>query len=267
MIFTSFIIFILALSLGSFANSLIWRLATAKSFIGRSVCPNCQQTIAWYDNIPIFSFIFLKGRCRVCQQKITWQYPVVELTMALLFLLAWFKALDYQFLSLAELWPVLQAGAIWILLRDFLAIFLLIIVFVFDWRYFLIPINLLIISFPIFWCLNILAGVTWWWPLLAALVAAIFFLVQFLITKGRGLGEGDVWLGAFLGFLLPLWSELLVAILSAYLLGSLLAIILILSGQKQWQSKMPLGTFLAVGTLLALFWGDLIWSSYWNFFL
>jgi prepilin signal peptidase PulO-like enzyme (type II secretory pathway) len=267
MIFITILICLLALSFGSFANSLIWRLAKNRSLKGRSICPLCQKKILWHDNIPLVSFIRLKGKCRYCQKKILWQYPLVELSLMLLFLFAWFKFLNYQFLDLELLTILGQSPAIWLLIRDFLALFILIIVFVFDWRYFLIPVNLLIFSFPIFWVLNILAGAIWWWPIILSLIITSFFLLQFLITKGKGLGEGDIWLGAWLAFLLPTWSELLVAILIAYLLGSLVGIVLVISKKKQWQSKLPLGTFLVIGTILSLFWGKLIWFSYWNFFL
>lgn len=267
MIFITILISLLALSLGSFANSLIWRLANEKSFKGRSICPQCQKLIMWYDNIPLISFILLKGKCRYCQKKISWQYPIVELSLMLLFLLAWFRFLDFQLLNFEQILILIKSEAIWMLIRDFLALFLLIIILVFDWCYLLVPVNLLIISLPIFWLISILMGVVWWWPLLLSFGVALFFLLQYLITKKRGLGEGDIWLGAWLAFLLPIWSHLLVAILIAYLLGSLIGIILIVIKKKKWQSKLPLGVFLVIGTILAIFWGDLIYFSYWNFFL
>jgi leader peptidase (prepilin peptidase) / N-methyltransferase len=267
MFFLVIIIFLLGLSLGSFINSLVWRLANDISLKGRSVCPDCKKTIAWYDNIPVFSFLRLKGKCRYCRKKIAKQYLLVEISTGILFVLAYFKFLDYQFLSLTDALSLLTLDNLAILFRDLLAIFILLLVFVFDWRYFLIPVNLLIIFFPLFWLLNFLAGVSWWWPIILALVVALFFFLQFAITKGKGLGEGDIWFGAFLAFLLPSWSELLVAILLAYFLGSLVGIVLMLLKKKQWQSKLPLGTFLVIGTIISIFLGDYIWSLYWNFLL
>ncbi len=267
MLIFGLVIFLIGLSLGSFANVLVWRLATKRSILGRSICPQCNKQIAWYDNLPIISFIFLGGHCRFCRQKISWQYPLVELSIAILWLIAWFKAFDYQLVSLVDLWPTLvNSGVIWMLLRDWLAGFLLVFILVFDWRFLLIPINLLVIFAPIFWLFNVLIGQIWWQPLLSAGILAIFFGLQFVITKGKGLGEGDIWLGAFLGFLLSSWPAVLAAVFVAYLLGSLVGLILMLIKKKHWHSRLPLGTFLAFGAILAIFWAEIIWSAYFNLF-
>ena len=77
--------------MGSFLKCLIWRLHIKKSILGRSICPKCGHQIAWYDNIPLLSFIFLRGRCRHCRQEISLQYPLVELIAGLLFVAAFFR--------------------------------------------------------------------------------------------------------------------------------------------------------------------------------
>lgn len=261
------LVFLLGLVLGSFANSLIWRLANDISFKGRSKCPNCRQKIKYFDNIPLISFIILKAKCRYCKQKISWQYPLVEFSVALLFLLVFLKISDFQIVSLGEYWSILSSGAIWQLLRDLLAVFLLTIIFVFDWRYLLIPVNLLLIFTPFFWLFNILLGISWWLPLLSAAIVTCFFLFQFLITKGKGLGEGDIWLGASLGFLFPLYHQLIVAILLAYFIGSIIGIVFIIFKKKKWQAKLPLGTFLVIASIISMFFADNIWQYYWNFWL
>ena len=81
-------IFLFGLIIGSFLNCLIWRLHQEESLGGRSYCPNCRHKLFWYDNIPLLSFILLCGRCRYCQKKISWQYPLVELAVAILFVLS-----------------------------------------------------------------------------------------------------------------------------------------------------------------------------------
>ena len=84
----SFFIFIFGLCVGSFLNVVIYRLPRGLGFVkGRSFCPHCKKKIKWFDNVPLISFILLKGRCRVCHSPISWRYPVVELTTALLTLL------------------------------------------------------------------------------------------------------------------------------------------------------------------------------------
>ena len=84
---TLFFIFIFGLIIGSFLNCLVWRLHTGEGMMNRSYCPKCKQQIAWYDNIPVLSFVLLGGKCRHCRQKISWQYPVVELATGIFFLI------------------------------------------------------------------------------------------------------------------------------------------------------------------------------------
>ena len=117
---------VIGLVIGSFLNCLIWRLYKDESLSGRSYCPHCRQTIAWYDNIPLLSFILLGGRCRRCQKTISWQYPLVELATAVLFVLTWQLDMTTQNFSLQ-------------LLRDWLLIVTLIIIFVYDFRWQLVP--------------------------------------------------------------------------------------------------------------------------------
>ena len=85
------VIFVFGLCAGSFINCLVWRLREKKTILGRSMCPKCKKQIAWYDNVPLLSFILLKGKCRSCHKKISWQYPLVELITAVLFLVIWQK--------------------------------------------------------------------------------------------------------------------------------------------------------------------------------
>lgn len=243
---TILFITLLALALGSFANCLIWRLYINKSIKGRSICPKCKHQLAWYDNIPLLSFLFLKGTCRYCHKKISWQYFLVEFAMAILFILAWFIAHDN----------------IYLLIKLYLAIFLLIIIFVFDLRYYLIPINLLFILAPLIYVFNILAGAIWWQALVFSLSLVIFFLAQYLITSKKGIGEGDIWLGATLGLMFSTWTELFTLILVSYFLGSFLGIALMIMKKKKWQSKLPLGVFLAIGGIISLFWSDFLWTAF-----
>ena len=94
----------------------------------------------------------------------------------------------------------------------------------------------------------------------------LFFGLQYLLTRGRGLGEGDICLGLLLGAIFPEWSLLITAILSAYLVGTVVGLMLIISGHKSWGSKLPLGVFLAIGALLTLIWGENIVHYYLQLF-
>ena len=114
-----FFIFLFGLTIGSFLNCVIYRLEKSESFLkGRSYCPNCKHILGWQDLIPVFSFLILKGKCRYCQQKISWQYPLVELFTGLIFLFVFY----------------ILHSTFYILISCFL-----IVIFVYDLKYSLIP--------------------------------------------------------------------------------------------------------------------------------
>ncbi len=241
--------------IGSFINCFAWRLHQEETIFGRSYCPKCLSKIKWYDNIPLLSFLILKGKCRSCSQKISWQYPLVELITGLLFYLS------FSFFGPSPIF----------LIQSFIIIFVLVLVFIFDFRWYLIPVSVLLWSALI---LAILGALSHWFILgyylfslvVTVAIAIVFFGAQYLLTKGRGLGEGDIWLGAFLGVAFANVLEISVAILSAYFIGAIVGIGLLVTGNKKWGSKLPLGVFLSIGGLIALFWGQEIASWYLSLF-
>lgn len=255
LLFGPVISLIFGMLIGSFINCLAWRLYKEETIFGRSYCPKCLNKIKWYDNIPLLSFIILKGKCRSCTQKISWQYPLVELITGLLFYGAF----------------LFFGGSVIDLVRSFIIISVLVLVFIFDFRWYLIPVSALLWSAPV---IIILGALTY--PLnigsyIVALVitmalATFFFGAQYLVTKGKGLGEGDIWLGAFLGAAFFNLRELSVAILSAYCIGAIVGITLLVSGNKKWGSKLPLGVFLSIGAIIGLFWGSQIAAWYLSLF-
>lgn len=267
MLFLSLIVFLLGLSLGSFANCLIWRLYKEEKIIGRSHCPLCGGLIAWYDNIPLLSFLWLKGRCRHCHTKISWQYPMVELAMSALFLFFWFQQLNFTWLNVSDLFLALNSVNFYLELGYFyLVSFVLVIVFVFDLRYYLVSTLLVWPATFIFLILNIALGFSWYLILISMAGAGLFFLLQFIITKGKGIGEGDIWLGVLLGAIFPQAIHLMFAIFSAYIIGSLVGVSLIIFGRKSWGSKLPLGVFLAFGAIFTLILGELVKVLYYSLF-
>ncbi len=215
----------------------------------RSYCPSCRRQIAWYDNIPLFSFLVLRGRCRHCQQKISWQYPLVELATALLF------SYGFYLYLMGELAP-LELAAIWFILA------VLIVVFVYDLRWQLILDKIMIPSIIIVFLFNLYLGFPWSVLLFSAIIGGAFFLFQFVISRGKWIGGGDIRLGFFMGVALGDISALILALFLAYLIGSLVGIGLIVQGRKEWGSKIPLGVFLALGTVVSLFWGGEIVAWY-----
>ncbi|PKM87177.1 hypothetical protein CVU83_03315 [Candidatus Falkowbacteria bacterium HGW-Falkowbacteria-2] len=262
-----FIVLLLGLSLGSFANCLIWRLYKQERVLGRSYCPLCKKQIVWYDNIPLLSYIFLGGRCRQCKKKISWQYPLVEFAVAALFLLFWFKNLEYSYLSLTELSYYFENPRFWLsLIFDWLAVWVLTVVFVFDLRYYLVSTILTVVAAVVFLALNYSLGVTWYLPLITMAGGAAFFGLQFLATRGKGIGEGDIWLGLMLGAMFVQVNLLILAIFASYIIGTIIALGLLIAGKKAWSSKLPLGVFLALGGLFALIWGNKLLDAYWAWF-
>lgn len=245
--------FILGLVIGSFLNCLIWRLYKNETIGGRSYCPKCRHNIAWYDNIPVFSFLLLSGKCRHCQQKISWQYPLVEIATALLFLLAFLNA---------SLWPQFSL----LLTRDWLLIITLVIVFVYDWRWQLIPMTVIWPMCLAVIILNLLIGFSWYAILISGAAAALFFLIQYVVTKKRGLGEGDIWLGLLLGLSFPTWPQLFLIMLISYSMGSIIGLLLISFRKKKMKSQVALGPFLAFGAIITLIWGEKIIFWYFSLF-
>lgn len=255
-----YFVFIFGLILGSFLNCLIWRLKSKESILGRSYCPQCRHQLTWYENIPLFSFIFLKGRCHYCQKKISWQYPLVELSMAFLFsliFLFWKNNLNVLLFD-----DLLSLNFILHVLRDWIFVFLLVLVFVYDLRWQKIP--MLAIWPGIFFIslFSLLLGAPLLSLLLSVFLATSFFLIQYLATKGKGLGSGDIYLGAFLGARFVDLGDLSLAIFSAYIVGSAVAIVLVLKNKKKMKSRLALGPFLVIGSLISLFFASEILTWY-----
>ena len=249
-------VFIFGLIIGSFLNCLVWRLHEKESLLDRSYCPKCKKRIAWYDNIPVFSFIWLAGKCRQCGKSISIQYPILELATGLLFVLAY--CLNYE-LRITNYEFIVQ------LLRDWFLISVMIVIFIYDLRWYLI---LDIVALPA--CLamlafNLILGFNLWNLLISGIIGGSFFLIQFAISQGKWLGGGDIRLGLLMGLSLG-WPGAVVAILISYFMGSIIGLGLILTGKRAWSSEMPLGVFLAAGTIITLFWQTEILNWYFNLF-
>lgn len=243
---------LLGLIIGSFLNCLIWRIYKEESIGGRSYCPKCRKQIDWYDNIPLLSFILLRGRCRHCHAGISSQYPLVEFATAVLFLMIFIKD------SVSPDFTLL-------LLRDWFLIITLIIIFVYDFRWQLIPVNILWVMSAAMFILNLFLGFSYLNIIIYGSLGALFFLIQYLLTKKKGVGEGDIWFGLFLGISFPSASQLILLLISAYFLGSIIALSLVLLKKTKFKARIALGPFLALGALVALFFGPAIIEWYLNF--
>jgi len=242
--------FIIGLSFGSFINCLIYRFKKNKTILGRSFCPFCKKKIYWFDNIPIISFFLLKTRCRFCKKKISWQYPLVEIFTGLLFLLPLRHLLSKSgFLFFDEVFLVK-------VLIEWVIYFVMVFTFVYDLKYFEIKDSILLFGSLIVIVLGLSLNSEYIFIYLkdvfiAILIGVLFFGLQYLFTKGKGIGLGDLRIGIFMGAVLGHWSYLFVALVISYLIGALISLLLIAFKKKNLKSQVPLGPFLVIGTLIA----------------
>ena len=268
-----FILCGLGLCFGSFVNALVWRLHSqpkakslklqAKEFSimhGRSMCVHCHHTLAWYDLIPVLSWLSLKGKCRYCHKPISWQYPLVELTTALLFVLSYI-AWPYQL-------STINHQLVFTLWLGILTISIALIVY--DIRWMLLPdkltkvvgafaalyVSLKIISNPL-QAANLALGAA-----LGVLCIAGLFYVLFQVSKGKWIGGGDVKLGVALGLLAGGALQAALLIFLASLLGSIFGIPLLIKSKQKSKTRVPFGPFLISSCVIVVLWGQKILDWY-----
>lgn len=252
----SVILFILGLCTGSFVNALVWRLKKKKNWVSeRSVCIHCGHILSPLDLVPIFSYLFLRGRCRYCHKKIE-DSPFTEIGLGLAYLLS------YIF------WPYTLSGSglisfiLWLV-----ALIILCAMFVYDLRWTLLPDKLTRALLTIAALQIIVLLVTGDLQITntPTVIASVFvgggiFHLIYEFSKGQYIGGGDVKLGYAYGLLLldPLISWMVLAIAS--LLGSIIAISLIILKKKSFGSKLPFGPMLIIGVFISMVFGQSIWS-------
>jgi leader peptidase (prepilin peptidase)/N-methyltransferase len=243
-----FLFLVLAgLIVGSFLGALIWRIKVGESVArGRSYCPLCKHQLGFWDLIPLFSFLGQRGRCRYCRRPISLMYPFLELASAgILILLFLYFGLSLEFF-------IYSAYS-----------FFLITIFVYDLRWQIIPDEVVIPGIVIALIGQFFLPVKFTEALLGAIIGGGFFLIQYLVSRGRWIGGGDIRLGVMMGLMLG-WPRLLAALFLAYFLGAVIGIILIAFGRKKMKSYLAFGPFLTLFTLVALIYGDFLIEWYLN---
>jgi leader peptidase (prepilin peptidase) / N-methyltransferase len=268
---------ILGLCFGSFASVLISRTLNKENGIvkGKSHCPDCHHQLMAIDLVPLFSFLFSGAKCRYCKKKISWFYPVLELTSCALFL--------FSFLVLSQPsigWQT-DFGNTWLgsagQLHAFSLSFWAILIYLF-----VLNLNLIAIvfsdlkekaipnSFLIFWGILSAFSLFFTWPIdllnlaLALLVVCVVFGGQILISKGKWLGTGDFYFSLGMALLLG-FEKTLVAIVLSYFIGSIISLILLATKILSRKSTLPFTPFLALATLISLYFGNQIWLWYTSF--
>lgn len=280
--------FLLGVVLGSFSKALADRSLEEKTFGGRSYCPHCKHTLRWYDLFPIFSYIYLQGRCRYCQTKIPLEYLFIEVIMGIL--VAYFFS---QFLTagISNSNPYEVALFVLTIILKLVTLIVLIVVTLTDFKKTLIPdritypaiiisLGILLISTLVkiadlytslaqsplgkyllppysdyFYRHALITSQDLFGALAMGGIVGLFFLTLILITRGRGMGGGDLKLGIFLGIVFGFPQAILV-LMMAFFTGSIAAIFLIIFGKKHFGQTIPFGPFLSLGALIVLFWGN-----------
>ncbi|MGJ9457201.1 prepilin peptidase [Oceanobacillus sp. CF4.6] len=239
--------FLLGLIFGSFYNVVGLRIPQHIPFANdRSMCPNCKQQLTWYENIPLFSFLVQRGKCRHCKQSISYIYPTIELFTGILF--AWsYYTLGFQF----ELITVL------------LLVSMLMIILVTDITYMLIPNKVLFFFLPFFIVMRFVVPLNpWWSAIVGAIIGFGLIFIIILISRG-GMGAGDMKLFGVLGIVLGT-EKILVAFFLACVIGSVIGMMLILFNVIERKQPVPFGPYIVLAALITYFYGDSIINWYFN---
>ncbi len=261
-------IIILGALIGSFLGVVVVRLHSQKTFLwSRSECLSCNRVLRWFELIPLLSFIIQRGYCRKCKHKIPWQDFIIEIVTSVLFALVYYiakKQFGFQsFLAITDYQAVL------VLIRNLLAVSVLVVIFIYDLRYYLILDKVTLPAIGVIVVMNLFINnlaVNWQGMVLGALIIGGFFLLQFIVSKGRWIGGGDIRLGVLMGVLLG-WPHSITALVVSYVLGAIIGIGMIVFGKKSMQSQIPFGTFLSIGAVVALLWSEEIIRWYSHLFI
>lgn len=249
------VVFILGLLLGSFGNVVIHRLPLGESVaLPRSRCPHCKTPIAWYDNVPVLSWVILRGKCRACKAGISARYPLVELLTAVLF-----AAVMYKY------------GMTWLTLEYLIFTWGLVVVSFIDLDHMILP--------DVFTLPGIVIGLIGaalnpereFLPSLFGVLmgGGFLWLVAFLylvIRKEEGMGGGDIKLLAWIGAVLA-WPSLPFTVLISSILGSLVGLALAFRRSAGLKSVIPFGPYLALAAIIYMLGGDRFGLWYIGLFL
>lgn len=255
-IFFYLVIFFLGSSVGSFLNVLVYRIPRGESFFsGRSYCDECKKKLAWHDLVPIVSFLLLGGRCRYCKSAISMYYPIVEKLTGVLFVLVVFSLIGREYTRLLEPTELMTVAYYLYITSALTTIFLT------DLKYGIIPFKVVFpaIAVTLLWYVvtpvggNFLLG-----SLLSAVGVFAFFFLLFFLTKGRGLGFGDVVYVLLMGLLLG-FPKIILGLYISFLSGAIISLILVVARRKQIKGgTIPFGPFLVSGTIISMLWGEVI---------
>lgn len=242
---------LLGLAIGSFLNVVIYRLPREKSASkGRSECPHCSSQLRWYHNIPVVSFLFLRGKCAFCSKPISWRYPLVEIINAALYLyFFWMFGFNWQMPVFALLGSALIA------------------IFFIDFDFQIIPDKITLPGMALGLAVSFIpGGLSPLSALIGLLVGglslyAVAMLGEFLFKK-EAMGGGDIKMTAMLGAFLG-WQKVLLIFISSAVIGLVVSIAIMIFSSKMRQNRVvPFGPFLSLAALLSIVYGDELIAFY-----
>lgn len=236
-IFLYIVVFIYGLLIGSFLNVLIYRIPKKENIaVVRSHCMKCNYQLKWYDLVPLFSWLFLRGKCRKCGEKISIQYPIIEATNGILYLLVFYKfGLSIESLLYCLLFSALLALS------------------VIDFRTYEIPVGFNYFILILGLVRLVTDYVNWSNYVIGFLAVSTFLFIIIIVSKGRAMGGGDMKLMATCGLLIG-WKLIVLAFLLGCILGSVIHIIRMrVSGEDH---VLAMGPYLSMGVALAVLFGN-----------
>jgi leader peptidase (prepilin peptidase)/N-methyltransferase len=248
--------FIIGAAIGSFLNVCIYRLPRGESIVfPSSYCPNCRRKLLPLDLIPILGYLFLRGRCRFCKERISLRYPLVEIITGALFSFSWWY---------------FQGHYLGFSLGALLSCFCIVMFFI-DLDHQLIPDVITIPGMLTGLVLNYILGSYYFVSALLGVFAGFVILYAIsrlgsLLFRKEAMGEGDWLAAAFLGAFLG-WQNLLIGIFLGFVIAGIIAGFLLLIGKARLGEYLPFGPALTVGGMLAFFFGNQLLAWYFKFFI
>ncbi len=248
---------VLGLLVGSFLNVVIARVPQGKSIVmPASSCPRCGAQLLSRDNIPVLSWLLLRGRCRSCREPIAVRYPLVEAGNAVLWLtLCWWAIQEPGRTSLLPLLLILSSAGLALAMIDI--------------EHHRLPDAIVLPLYPVtaiglLLCQLIDSQGHWPSAVVGAMIWALVIGGLWLLTAGRGMGRGDAKLAPVLGAVTG-WMGVAIAgigLMTAFALGAIAGLVLILAGRRGRQSRLAFGPFMLIGTLFAVLFGQVVWDLY-----
>jgi leader peptidase (prepilin peptidase)/N-methyltransferase len=253
------LVFIFGLIIGSFLNVVILRMNTGRSIVtGRSACPRCDNTLSWYELIPVFSYLGLRGKCAKCKAHISFQYPIVELITAIVFTILYTTIIlphGFTLISVLMFIFAMKVASV------------LIIIFVYDIKHLIVP-DMMVYLFIIYslvaivWNAFMLPGFHVGMALADGVLVALPFFLIWAVSKGRGMGFGDVKLTLGIGWLLGLAGGFS-AVIFAFWIGAVVGLLLLGANRRyHLQSQIPFAPFLIIATFIVGVYGITIFSLF-----